>query len=97
MKGLHEACPHWLVCVGGESDSLSVGRSVLNSLYNKLTPCIYIYLINLFKVHLQLGKPSNKQKTIESVSMLIPPSHPTPPLLTVSALVYFFPDVFLDY
>ena len=47
MKCVHEACQHWLVCVRGESDSLSVGGSVLNSLFFKLTPCIYIYLINL--------------------------------------------------
>ena len=35
-----------------------------------------------------------KNKNIESVSMLIPPSDTTPPPPPVSALGYFFGDVF---
>ena len=37
------------------------------------------------------------KKNVESVSMLIPPSDLPPPTSTVSALGYFFRNVFLDY
>ena len=44
----HEACPRWLVCGEGESDSLGVGGSVVQTLYsivcilNRLVIFIYI-------------------------------------------------------
>ena len=46
------------------------------------------------KIQNCLGKPS-KKILIESVSMLTPPSDPTPP--SVSALGYFFSQCFFNY